>query len=140
MTDKQGLAVSGAEVHVAGTSAAVRPQRDNRRARADIRFPALPAGTYKMTVTRDGFRTESFNDLEVTLNRTLNFDVQLQVGSTQERVEVSAEIPLLEPDLVATEHHHRSAGNRDMPINGRNYLDFMQLVPGVAINRQADAE
>ena len=26
-----------------------------------------------------------------------------------------------------------------MPINGRNYLDLLQLVPGAAINRQADA-
>ncbi len=25
-----------------------------------------------------------------------------------------------------------------MPINGRNYLDLLQLVPGVAINRQQD--
>jgi hypothetical protein len=26
-----------------------------------------------------------------------------------------------------------------MPINGRNYLDLMQLIPGVTVNRQADA-
>src|SRR6185436_18115989 len=28
----------------------------------------------------------------------------------------------------------------DMPVNGRNYLDLMQLVPGVAINRQSTGD
>lgn len=138
MTDKQGLAVSGAEVHVEGSTAAAT-RSVTTDANGAYQIPGLPAGTYKLTVTRDGFRAESFNDLEVTLNRTLNFDVQLQVGTTQERVEISAEIPLLDTTSSSTGATIVPQEIENMPINGRNYLDLLQLVPGVAINRQADA-
>ena len=138
VTDKQGLAVSGAEVRVEGsTAAATRSVATD--ANGAYQIPGLPAGTYKLTVTRDGFRAESFNDLEVTLNRTLNFDVQLQVGTTQERVEISAEIPLLDTTSSSTGATIVPQEIENMPMNGRNYLDLLQLVPGVAINRQADA-
>jgi hypothetical protein len=138
VTDKQGLAVSGAEVRAEGSTAGA-----SRSAVTDANgayhLPGLPAGTYKLTVTRDGFRSESFNDLEVTLNRTLNLDVQLQVGSMQDRVEISAEIPLLDTTSSSTGATIVPQEIENMPLNGRNYLDLLQLVPGVAINRQADA-
>jgi len=80
-------------------------------------IPGLPAGTYKLIVTRDGFRSESVNDLEVTLNRTLKFDVQLQVGSTQERVEIS-EIPLLDTTSSPTGATIVPQEIENMPLNG----------------------
>jgi outer membrane receptor for ferrienterochelin and colicin len=138
VTDKQGLVVSGVEVRVEGSTVAVS-RSVTTDANGAYHIPGLPAGTYKLTVTRDGFRAESFNDLEVTLNRTLNFDVQLQVGSTQERVEISAEIPLLDTTSSSTGATIVPQEIANMPLNGRNYLDLLQLVPGVAINRQADA-
>jgi hypothetical protein len=138
VTDKQGLAVSGAEVRAEG-SAAGEKRGAVTDANGGYHLPGLPAGTYKLTVTRDGFRAETFNDLEVTLNRTLDLDVQLQVGSTQERVEITAEIPLLDTTSSSTGATIVPQEIENMPINGRNYLDLLQLVPGVAINRQADA-
>jgi hypothetical protein len=138
VTDKQGLAVSGAEVRAEG-SAAGEKRSVVTDANGAYHLPGLPAGTYKLTVTRDGFRAESFSDLEVTLNRTLNLDVQLQVGSTQDRVEITAEIPLLDTTSSSTGATIVPQEIENMPINGRNYLDLLQLVPGVAINRQADA-
>jgi len=101
VTDKRGLGVSGAEVRVEGSTVAAS-RSVTTESNGAYQIPGLPAGTYKLTVTRDGFRSESFNHLEVTLNRTLDFDVQLQVGTTQERVEISAEIPLLDTTSSST--------------------------------------
>jgi Carboxypeptidase regulatory-like domain/TonB-dependent Receptor Plug Domain/TonB dependent receptor len=138
VTDKQGLAVASAQVHAEGVSIAA-DRSVTTSSNGEYRLPALPAGTYRLTVTRDGFHTGVFNNLEVTLNRTLRYDVQLNVGSSHEQVEVSGELPLLETQSSAQSTTIMPRDIVDMPINGRNYLDLLQLVPGVAINRQADA-
>ncbi len=100
VTDKQGLAVAAAQVHAEGVSI-VGDRSATTDSNGEYRLPALPAGTYRLTVTRDGFRTGVFNNLEVTLNRTLRYDVQLNVGSSHEQVEVSGELPLLETQSSA---------------------------------------
>lgn len=138
VTDKQGLAVAGAQVHAEGVSIAA-DKNATTDSNGEYRLPALPAGTYRLTVTHDGFYSGVFNNLEVTLNRTLRYDVQLNVGSSHERVEVSGELPLLETQSSAHSTTITPRDIVDMPINGRNYLDLLQLVPGVAVNRQADA-
>jgi hypothetical protein len=137
VTDKQGLAVSGAEVRAEGSTAAVTRSVVSD-ANGSYQIPALPAGTYKLTVTHEGFTTRVYEGLELTLNRTLNFDVKLEVGKVQERVEVSAEIPLLDTTSSSSGATIVPQEIENMPLNGRNYLDLLQLVPGVAINRQAD--
>jgi hypothetical protein len=137
VTDKQGLAVVGAQIHVEGLSV-VADYRATTDSNGEYRLPALPAGTYRLTITRDGFRTAVSSGLEVTLNRVLRYDVQLEVGSTHDQVEVTGELPLLETQSSAQSTTIMPRDITDIPINGRNYLDLMQLVPGVEINRQAD--
>lgn len=137
VTDKQGLGVSGAEVRAEGSTAAIS-RAVATDASGAYQIAGLPAGVYKLTVTRKGFGTRIFEGLELTLNRTLKFDVKLEVGEVQERVEVSSEIPLLDTTSSSTGATIVPQQIEDMPINGRNYLDLLQLVPGVAINRQSD--
>ncbi len=137
VTDKQGLAVSGAQVRAEGSTAAVT-RTVVSDANGAYQIPALPAGTYKLTVTHDGFATRVYEGLELTLNRTFNFDVKLEVGKVQERVEVSAEIPLLDTTSSSSGATIVPQQIENMPLNGRNYLDLLQLVPGVAINRHED--
>jgi len=138
VADKQGLAVVGAQVHAEGVSIGA-DRSATTDSNGEYRLSALPAGTYRLTVTRDGFRTGVYEDLEVALNRTLRYDVRLDVGSSHDQVEVSSELPLLETQSSAESTTITQREIADMPINGRNYLDLLQLVPGVAINRQADA-
>lgn len=137
VTDRQGLAISGAEVNIAADTLGVS-KKTTTDANGNYSIAALPAGLYTLTVSHAGFSTQVFKDLEVTLNRTLKFNVSLDVGTVQQRVEVSAEIPLLETAASSEGITIVPSQIVDMPINGRNYLDLMQLVPGVAINRQED--
>lgn len=137
--DKQGAAIGGATLKLSGDTVAT-----TRETTADsngaYQFAAVPAGTYKLEVTRAGFATRIFSDIEVTLNRTLAFNVTLEVGQVTETVNVSAALPLLETNASSSGSTILPQDINNMPISGRNYLDLLQLVPGVAINRQADLQ
>jgi outer membrane receptor for ferrienterochelin and colicin len=138
VTDKQGLAVNHAELRLT-SSATEATQSVTSDDEGNYQFAAVTAGTYTLNVSHPGFTTRLFDPLEVTLNRTLTFNVKLELGSIEEVINVSAEIPLLETSSSTQGATILPQEIEDMPINGRNYLDLLQLVPGVAINRQADA-
>ncbi|HKE06816.1 MAG TPA: TonB-dependent receptor [Candidatus Acidoferrum sp.] len=137
VTDRQGLPIAEAEVSIAGNSLVVS-KKTTTNATGAYEVAALPAGMYNLTVSHTGFRTQVLNGLQITLNRTIKLNVTLEVGTMQQRVEVSGQIPLLETSSSSEGSTIVPQQIEQMPINGRNYLDLMQLVPGVAINRQAD--
>jgi outer membrane receptor for ferrienterochelin and colicin len=137
VSDRSGLVITGAEVRVTSNALGIN-RTTTTDADGSYRIAAIPAGTYTITVSHQGFATQVFKDLEITLNRTLRFNVSLEVGTVQQKVEVSAELPLLETASSSEGATIVPEQIVDMPINGRNYLDLMQLVPGVAINRQED--
>src|SRR5258705_1325214 len=137
VTDSKSAVVAGAQIIVRNTSLGIE-----RTAATDtegsFRITALPAGTYSIAVSATGFSSRNFENVELTLNRTLKFDIQLEVGSVQEQIDVSAAVQLIDPTTAATGAIVTPRQIREMPVNGRNYLDLMQLVPGVVINRQAN--
>src|SRR5215475_565202 len=137
VTDITGAVVAGAEVKVSGAALATE-RSATTDAGGSYSLPALPAGTYKLTVSKAGFATSTAN-IELTLNLVLTVDVQVKVGNVGEMVNVSAEVlPLLEPNASSTGATVTSRQILELPVNGRDYLDLIQLVPGVAINRQAN--
>src|SRR5580700_4365833 len=137
VTDKQGLAVGGAELKLSGDTIGTS-RSTTTDAGGAYAFSNLPAGVYSLTVTHEGFATYAFKDLDVTLNRTLTLNVTLEVGKVTETVNVNTDLPMLETSSSSTGATVLPQDINNMPINGRNYLDLLQLVPGVAIYRQAD--
>jgi hypothetical protein len=137
VTDRQGLAVVGAEVRLVGDTLGF-DKTTKTDGTGNYQLATVPAGIYRLTVSHSGFAAKVFNSLEITLNRTLKFDVTLEVGTVQQQVEVLAVPPLLETSSSSEGATITPQQIVDMPLNGRNYLDLMQMVPGVAINRQED--
>jgi hypothetical protein len=136
--DPRGAVVPGAEVKATSTSLAIE-----RTATTDengfYRITALAAGNYTVTVSATGFANSTIQNVELTLNRTIALDVQLEVGNVTGQINVTAETVLIDPTTAATGTTVTPRQIQEMPVNGRNYLDLLQLVPGAVINRQANA-
>lgn len=139
ITDANGAVIAGATIKASGTALAVE-----RSATTDekgfYRIAALPAGTYTVTTSQSGFSANT-STIELTLNRIAVLDVQLQVGAVGGTVvDVTDVLPLLEPNASSTGTTITPRQIQDFPVNGREYLDLMQLVPGVAVNRQSTGD
>ncbi len=137
LTDQQGLAVAGAEVHISnsalGTDRSTLSGQDGT-----YKIQGLSAGTYTLSASKAGFVVQTFRNLELTVNCTFALNIELKVEGRADIVEVSAVTPLLESGKSSTGSTILPQQIEQMPLNGRNYLDLLQLVPGVAINRQQD--
>ena len=135
--DAQGSVVSGATVVAKSTTLGIE-RTSTSDENGFYRLAALPAGTYSLSITHSGFATKNFENVELTVNRTLSLDIPLEVKTLEGQVDVVAEAQLLNPTTSATGATVTPQQIREMPTNGRNYLDLMQLVPGVVVNRQAN--
>ena len=137
ITDAKGAVVAGAQVVVKAASVGIE-RTATSDAEGFYRITALPAGNYSISITHSGFSRRDFDNVELTVNRTLKLDIPLEVGTIQGQVDVVGGAELLNPTTSATGATITPQQIREMPTNGRNYLDLMQLVPGVVVNRQAN--
>lgn len=134
VTDATGAAMPAAEVKVTGTTL-VSARTTTTGTNGFYRVAALPAGSYTVSFSAQGFATRTVA-LELTLNRVVVLDATLEIQGVETVVEVST--PLVDVATAATGATITSRQITELPVNGRNYLDLLQLVPGVAINRQVD--
>jgi len=138
ITDPQHLAITGAEITLSGPMLASEIRMASGPT-GSYRIPGLRAGTYSLRVESPGFAAKVCETLPVTVNRLLILDFALSISTLQDLVTVSANPTLLETTISSSGASILPQQIEQMPINGRNYLDLMQLVPGITINRQSDA-
>ena len=94
-------------------------------------IPFLPAGDYAVTATLGGFREAQVERITLQVLQTARVDFQMQPGNVSERVEVSAAGALLQTENAAVGTVIDSSKIVDLPLNGRNFIQLAQLIPGV---------
>ena len=95
----------------------------------DYQFNLLPVGHYAVTVKTAGFKT-STSTLAVEAGDRARADIHLLVGGTSESVTVEAATPLLQADNATVSSTVTAKAVQDLPLNGRNFVQLVQLVPG----------
>ena len=109
---------------------------------ADGRFRGLllPLGVYKLTVRLPGFGGYVQDGITLAVGQTANVPVTLRVSGVQQEVVVTADSPIVETTRAEKSTLIDSASIDSLPNNGRNFLSFMQLTPGVAIVQGPDGD
>lgn len=137
VTDPNNAAVPGARVTVKNVDIGV-----TREITTDenglYRIAALPPGTYQISASGQGFAENRYGTVTLTVGQKLNLDLTLRVNVT-EAVTITDAAPIVETTRTNVSTAVSERAVRELPVNGRNFLDFVTLTPGVVRDpRQGD--
>jgi hypothetical protein len=93
-------------------------------------FTLLPPGHYSVKVEAQGFKSVTIPNLAVEAGDRARADTTLPLGQSSETVEVTAQTPLLQADNATVSSTITDRSVQDLPLNGRNFVQLVQLVPG----------
>ena len=94
-------------------------------------FRSVLPGTYKLDVHATGFKSETRGGIILEVNHNLTVNFQLQVGATNQTVEVKGQAPLLDAQDAATGQVVDRKFINDLPLVGRSLSDLVFLTAGV---------
>ena len=130
ITDASGAALEAAQVTArdveTNVSNAITTDREGR-----FRFPYLKVGRYEVKFHKEGFADQSRN-LTLTIGSAFELPISLGVASTQASVTVTGDATVLEAARSQVAGTVSKAEIRELPLNGRSFLDAALLIPGVS--------
>lgn len=134
--DKSGAILPGVSVTVTnvGTKLA-RPVISDDQGR--YLAPELTPGSYEVEASLTGFQTAVRTGIELTVGRHAIVDLTLEVGAVAEKVVVSGEAPLVETTSSSMAGLVNEDQIKDLPLNGRNFIQLSLLETGVVHARNA---
>ncbi len=105
-----------------------------------FRIVLLPLGPYNVTASLVGFGTYVQKGLDLGVGQTLTVPVTMKQAAVSEQIVVTAAAPLIETARTegATRIDQKSVAG--LPNNGRNFLEFTKLTPGVTIVQGPDGD
>ena len=134
VTDPSGAVIPDAAVTVTNVRTDTKTMVTSTSS-GNYTVPLLPAGTYKITVEKQGFKTAVRESLPLLVGQTVREDIILQVGEVSQTVEVEAVAPLLKPETseLSTAVSNKEVMDLPLPMSGeaRSPINFIALVPGV---------
>jgi len=91
----------------------------------------VPVGTYEVTIEGPGMAKYTQKGVAVTVGAKLDLPVKLALATQTTTVTVTGEAPILETTRTAVSTTVDSMSVASLPVNGRNFIEFVLLTPGV---------
>jgi Carboxypeptidase regulatory-like domain len=129
ITDQSQATIVGVVVQINSKATGFQREVKTNESGAYL-IPGLLVGDYRVTISKDGFRTEQFPDFSLAVGETRTINAQLQIASRSQEVVVEAETPALESSSATVSGVIGSAQVASLPLNGRAWTSMMALVPG----------
>ena len=103
--------------------------------RGHFLIPALPPGTYTVRAELAGFAPRTLDDVVLTLGSLIDVRLSLNIAGGQEAVLVAGDAPVIDPQRTVVSSVISQEQIQHLPINGRSFIGFSLLAPGVATDR-----
>ncbi|HEY0659296.1 MAG TPA: carboxypeptidase regulatory-like domain-containing protein, partial [Pyrinomonadaceae bacterium] len=139
ITDASGAAVPDATITVTraetGEARTVTTSEDG-----NYTVPNLAIGTYRITVSKTGFKETTVGSVVVNVANITRQDVALEIGQVTETVQITADAIQVETQTGTVGEVITGEQVRELPLNGRNFVQLTQLQPGVAAANNQDTK
>jgi hypothetical protein len=131
--DAQGAAVAGATVKLSNPATG-QDRTIVSDANGEFNFPQLPVGSFRLTVTKDGFRTTIINDIVTALGQVNNVDPVLAIGTVNSQIEVTSSSALVQTETNEVGGQLNQVQVQSLPIGNSDYTRLALVLPGVTQN------
>ena len=130
VTDSSGAVVPGVTIRV--TNLANQVSRDTKSDDSGAySIPFLPSGEYSVSATADGFKVQKVDRVILGVQQTGRVDFQLVLGEVTQTIDVEGSGLLLQTETSTVGTVIDSTKIVELPLNGRNFVQLAQLIPGV---------
>ena len=130
VTDPSGAVIPGAKVTLTNTGTKI-VAATRTSGTGDYTFKLLIPGQYTVTIEAQGFKKLVIPDFALAAGDRLRENANMEAGSVEETVQVTAAAPLLQTDSSTVQSTVTERSVQDLPLNGRNFINLVQVQPGV---------
>ena len=107
-------------------TSAVTPRRNEN---GDYDFVEVPVGTYRLEFDLTGFKKNVRRGVSLDINQVITLNMTMQVGATQEVVDVTSEAPLVETTSTQLGAVVGDRAVSELPLNSRDTYQFFNCSP-----------
>ena len=132
VTDQSGGAIAGATVTVTDVDRNV-PRVLMTDQAGEYSAPNLLPGSYKVRAEAKGFKTFERSGVILDVNAEVRVNLTMQPGEVSQTITVNESVPMVETTNAELSTTLQSQIIQDIPLNGRNFENLLQLNPGVMI-------
>ncbi|HLH02541.1 MAG TPA: carboxypeptidase-like regulatory domain-containing protein [Bryobacteraceae bacterium] len=129
VTDPSGATIANASVKAVNT-ATQQAYSATTTDRGAYFIPYVLPGTYTVTVTAPGFKTQVQNNVVVQASQSRGLNFALQIGTETQTVDVSAAPPLIETANGSGGTVLTQQQLENLPLNGRQVYTLIGTTPG----------
>ena len=134
LRDDTGAVLAGANVTATNMETGVA-----RETASDVKgrylFGALPPGVYRVASELFGFGSQTREGVTLLLGQVARVDFALRLAGAAETITVTESAPVLDARRTAIASVVGSQQIRNLPINGRNFISFSLITPGITSDR-----
>ncbi len=139
VTDISKAAVPGATITATETATGV-VSTTSTNALGAYSMPYLRPGTYNINVQAQGFATMVWDNVPLAVAASVRVDASLRPGAVSEKLEVTAQAPLLQTDRSDVSRNIGQRPVTELPISDRNFQALVGTLSGVSPVASAHTE